>query len=96
MSDIRNASKHRWYRLWAVPLFAGGALHLIRAVDTEQMRFGLLGAGMVLGGIFALRHDLLDASPAGLDLRRIGFGWVALLVAGVLLVLSAAAVSLAQ
>jgi hypothetical protein len=41
------------------------------------------------------RHNLLDLSPNALDVRQVGTGWVTLLVLAVLLILSAAAVSIA-
>lgn len=45
---------------------------------------------MLLAGLFALRHSLTDTSPSGLDPKRMGAFWAALLVAAVLLILGAA------
>ena len=82
------------YRIWSLPFLIGGMLYLARAASSGHVPFWLLGAGMVLGGVFAFRHNLLDISPKGLDVRSIGLGWVALLGASVLLVLGAAVVTL--
>jgi hypothetical protein len=90
---MRSTRKYKLYRLWSVPLLLVGAWYLVRAAESGQLKFGLLGLGMLLGGTFALRHDLLDTSPSGLDLRQVGLGWVSLLVLAVLLILSAAVVS---
>jgi len=93
MSDMRSARKNKLYRLWSVPLLLLGAWYLVRAAESGQFRFGLLGLGMLLGGTFALRHNLLDISPKEVDPRQLGLGWVSLLVLAVLLILSAEVVS---
>ena len=93
MSDMRSARKNKLYRLWSVPLLLAGVWYLVRAAESGQLKFGLLGLGMLLGGTFALRHNLLDISSSGVDPRRVGPGWVSLLVLAVLLILSAAVVS---
>ncbi|WP_374602220.1 hypothetical protein [Arenimonas sp.] len=95
MSDMRSTQTSKLHRLWALPLLGFGAWFLGRGAESGQLNFGLLGVGMLLGGVFALRHNLLDLSPAGLDPRQVGFGWVSLLLLAVLLVLAAAAVSIA-
>ncbi|TCZ77610.1 hypothetical protein [Lysobacter sp. N42] len=95
MSDTRSTRPKRWYRLWSLPLLIGGLLYLTRALSMEHLPFGLLGTGMLLGSIFAFRHNLLDGSPSSVDPRHVGLGWVALLAMSVLLVLAAAVVSVA-
>jgi hypothetical protein len=95
MSNITTSRNRKLYRLWAVPLFSGGLLFLARAADGRLLQHALFGIGMLLAGAFALRHDLLDVSPRGLDPRQIGLGWVAVLIASVSLVLAAAAIGFA-
>lgn len=77
----------------AIPLIIGASF-LLKALHGESLQYALLGAGMVLMGLFAMRHDAGDLSPEGLDPRRIGAPWLLVMVAGVGLVLAAAGVSL--
>ena len=95
MTNISTTRNKHLYRLWAVPLFAAGLFFLAKAADGSLLQHALLGIGMLLAGAFALRHDLLDLSPRGLDPRQIGLGWVAVLIASVFFVLAAAAVKFA-
>ena len=81
------------FRLWAVPLLLPGIALLFGILGTRSTSHLLLGTGMLLSGLFALRHNLLDLSPTGLSPQKIGYGWVALLLASVLLILTAAILS---
>jgi len=93
MSNITDRPSSLRSRLWALPLLLGGGLGLIKGWGAESIHHLLLGVGMLLGGLFALRHSLSDASPSGLDPKRIGALWLAILFASVLLVLSAVVVA---
>lgn len=81
------------YLLGAIPLFVG-LYFLLKASRAEALQYGLLGGGLVLLGLFAMRRDVTDTSPEGLDPRRLGTPWLVVLFAGVGLVLAAAGVSL--
>lgn len=90
MSNVEDKSTNWRSRLWALPLFLGGGYSLVRGWGAGTIHHLLLGGGMLLAGLFALRHSLTDTSPSGLDPKRMGAFWAALLVAAVLLILGAA------
>ena len=90
MSNITANSINWRSRLWALPLLLGSGFNLARGLDTESTPHLVLSVGMLLGGLFALRHNLSDTTPSGLDPKRIGALWLAMLLASVLLVLAAA------
>jgi len=94
MTNIGGTSNRKIYRLWALPGFVVAIYLLAKAWGDGSLQHGLLGAGLVLGGIFAFRHNLLDISPSGLDPKQLGGLWSAILWASVLLILAAAAVTL--
>ena len=79
-----------WFRLWSALLFLGAMRAVQLAVQGGELHHALLGAGLLLGSVFAFRHDLLDLSPRALDPRRIGTGWTVLLAASGLLIVVAA------
>ena len=89
-----RSSQGKHFRLWSALLLLGAARFLSLAAATGALRDTLMGAGMMLAAIFAFRHDLLDISPGGLDPRRVGRGWLALLASAVVLMLMAAALTL--
>ncbi len=84
------------FRLWAIPLLLTGIAFLTGILGTDSTSSMLLGTGMVLGGLFALRHNLLEISPSRLTQQRAGFIWIALLIVSVLLILSSAIISFAR
>jgi hypothetical protein len=94
MTNIVETSNFKRYRLWALPGLIAGFYFLAKAWSGSSLQLGLLGAGLALSGIFALRHDLRDISPSGLDPKQLGVVWIAILCASVLLILAAAAVAL--
>jgi len=96
MTNISDTSNIKTYRLWALPGLVAGIYFLAKAWSDGSLQHGLLGAGLVLAGIFALRHNLRDISPSGLDPKQLGGLWIAILCASVLLVLAAAAVALSS
>ena len=89
MSNITDKLTNQRFRLWALPLLLGSGFVLTKGLGTESTHHLLLGVGMLLGGLFALRHNLSDTSPSGLDPRRIGALWFAMLLASVTLILAA-------
>ena len=94
MPAVLESLKAKRFRLWSVLLLLGAARFLSLAAATGELHHTLMGVGMVLAAIFAFRHDLLDISPSGLDSRRVGRGWLALLASAALLMLAAAALAL--
>lgn len=87
--------RHHLYRLWSIPLLTIGVWNLIRAMESGKLALGLFGIGMMLAGVFAFRHDLMDISPSGLDPRQLGYVWSALLMLGFLLMVSSVLVTFA-
>lgn len=94
MSGATRNQASRLHRLWAIPLVAIGGLRLFEGIQGALPHHVLLDAGMLLGGLFALRHNLMDLSPAALNAKRIGHVGVALLLLAVVLVLAGLAVAL--
>lgn len=92
---MSRTHQSKLYRLWSVPLLLGGVLLLLDGFNNGALHHLLFGAGMLLMGAFAFRHNLFDISSKALDPTQFGRTSVALLVVGVLLALAAAAVVLA-
>ena len=90
MPKITSNSNKQLFRLWSLPGLIGGIYFLIKASGTGATHHALLGVGLLLASLFALRHNILDISPKGLDPKNIGVVWLAILGASVLLVLAAA------
>ncbi len=88
-----SGNSNNFYRLWSLPAFLGGVYFL--AKDWGSLQHVLLGAGLLLAGIFAFRHNLWDLSPGALEPRQVGRLWLVVLCASILLVLAAAAIALA-
>lgn len=74
-------------------LVCSGVLLTIGAAD-HRLPIVLLGCGMLLGGIFGLRHNLLDVSDRALDPDLIGRPWLALLATAGLLILASLMLSI--
>lgn len=85
MTHTSERSPSKLYRLWSIPLFLGGFAWLIEG--SREGTLHLFGAGMVLMGIFAFRHNLCDLSPQALSASAIGKVDSAVMLCGVLLCL---------
>jgi len=94
-TDISATPQKKLYRLWAIPLILVGVVRLIDGYNDSTLHHLLLGAGMLLMGLFAFRHNLLDLSPKALSPAHLGTTSMVLMASGVLLVLTAAVVALA-
>jgi hypothetical protein len=79
MRNGTDSSSKQLFRLWSLPGLIGGVCLLIEAWQTDATHRALPGVGLLLGSLFALRHNLVDLSAQGTDPKNIGAVWCVIL-----------------
>lgn len=95
MHEAKNPADRKWSPVWAGLLAIGAGNNIGKALDTGDLHHWLMGCGMVMAGIFACRHKLIEFPPKAYRAEEVSPVWRSVLTGAVLMMLGSAVVALA-